>query len=78
MKKLVGIFIAVQAILTGLILHGLNSISNSILIAAVHQKTVVNTIAWSENLNTSTYILLAAILLVGVYLIVIKDQNSGN
>ena len=76
MKKLVGIFIVVQAILTGLILYGLNSISNSILISAVHQKTGINTIAWSDNLDTSTYIILAAILIVGTYLIVTKDKNS--
>jgi hypothetical protein len=76
MKKLLGIFIVVQAILTGLILYGLNSISNSILISAVHQKNGVNTIAWSDNLDTSTYIILAAILIVGAYLIVTKDKNS--
>jgi hypothetical protein len=76
MKKLVGIFIVVQAILTGLILYGLNSISNSILISAVHQKTGVNTIAWSDNLDTLTYIVLVTVLIVGGYLIVTKDKHS--
>ena len=43
---------------------GLNSISNSILISAVHQKTGVNTISWSDNLDTITYIILVAILIL--------------
>ena len=78
MGKLLGIFTVVQAILTGLILYGLNSISNSILISAVHQKTGVNTISWSDRLDTSTYIILTAILIVGAYLIITKEKIQDN
>ncbi|MEH7443058.1 hypothetical protein V7201_12195 [Bacillus sp. JJ1122] len=76
MKELLGIFIVVQAILTGLILYGLNSISDSIIISAAHQKHPLNTLAWGGGLETSTYIVLGAIVIVGVYLILTKD-NKG-
>ncbi|WP_144555964.1 hypothetical protein [Bacillus sp. X1(2014)] len=75
MKELLGIFIIVQAILTGLILYGLNTISDSIIMAAAHQKNPINTLAWGGGLNTSTYILLGVIVIVGAYLIVVKDKK---
>jgi hypothetical protein len=74
MNKLVGIFILAQVVLTCLILNGLNSISNSILISAVHQKSGVNTIAWSDNLSTITYVALVLVLLGGLYLIIKKEK----
>lgn len=77
MNKLVGIFIIVQVILTGLILNGLHAISNSILIAAVHQKRGINTISWSDNLSTITYVVLAVIVLIGLYLVLSKENHNG-
>ncbi|MGD6844276.1 hypothetical protein ACQCVH_17420 [Bacillus infantis] len=76
MKELLGIFIIVQALLTGLILYGLNSISDSIIMATAHQKKPLNTLAWGGGLNTSIYILLGAIIIVGAYLIVVKDKKG--
>jgi hypothetical protein len=76
MNKLVGIFIIVQVILTGLILNGLHAISNSILISAVHHKRGVNTISWSDNLSTITYVILAGIVLIGLFLILLKEKNN--
>jgi hypothetical protein len=75
MNRVVGLFIITQVVLTGLILNGLNSVSNSILQAAVHQKSGVNTIAWSENLSTVTYVALVLVLLIGVYLIIMKEKK---
>ncbi|MGA4722210.1 hypothetical protein [Fictibacillus nanhaiensis] len=77
MNKIVGIFIIVQVILTGLILNGLQAISNSILISAVHQKRGLNTISWSDNLSTVTYVVLALIVLIGFYLILLKEKSNG-
>ena len=76
MKELLGIFIIVQAILTGLILYGLKSISDSIIMAAAHQKNPLNTLAWGGGLETSTYILLGAIVIVGACLIISKDKKG--
>ncbi|PLT27544.1 hypothetical protein [Peribacillus deserti] len=77
MKALVGIFIAVQAILTGLILHGMHSISDSIIMASVHQKRDDFTISWGGNLDNTTYILLGVIVIAGVYLMVADILKNG-
>ncbi|WP_160724904.1 hypothetical protein [Bacillus sp. USDA818B3_A] len=76
MRELVGIFIAVQAILTGLILHGMNSISDSILMASAYQKSDDITISWGGHLGTGTYILLGAIVVVGALLILFNNKKS--
>lgn len=77
MKRIIGILIAVQVVLTGLILYALNDISASINQAAIRVTTGGNTMAWSDNLSGLTYITLIALGCVGLYFVFLKEKNSN-
>jgi len=76
MKRLVGIIIVVQVVLTGFILYALNDISVSIKQAAVHMKSGGITMSWSDNLTSTSYISLIILGSLGVYLALAKEKNS--
>lgn len=76
MKRLLGIFIAVQVILTGMILYALNDISVSIKQAAIRTAGGSVTMSWSDNLSGYTYAILIALGCVGLIFAFLKEKNS--
>lgn len=76
MKRLIGIIITVQVVLTFLILNALNDVSSSIKQAAVRLKSGDITMSWSNNLSITSYIILLAIGSIGVYLALVKEKNK--
>ncbi|WP_274307468.1 hypothetical protein [Solibacillus daqui] len=77
MKRLVGIFFIVQAIVTYLILDALNQLSVSISEAAVHMKTGGLTLSWSDDLPLVTYVFLIIIVILGIYFTLAKEKKKG-
>lgn len=77
MKRLVGIFFIVQAIVTYLILDALNQISVSVSEAAVHMKTGGLTLSWSDDLPLVTYVFLIIIVILGIYFTLAKEKKKG-
>ena len=76
MKRLIGIFFIVQAVVTYLILDALNQISVSITEAAVHLESGGLTLSWSDNLPLVTYVFLIIIFILGVYFALAKEKKG--
>lgn len=76
MKRMLGILIAVQVILTGLILYALNDISVAIKQAAIRTTSGGNTLSWSNNLSSITYVILIVLGCVGLFFAFLKEKNS--
>ncbi|KIL43088.1 hypothetical protein [Jeotgalibacillus campisalis] len=75
MKRVVGIFLIIQTVLTYLILRALNQVSVSITEAAVHTKSGGLTLSWSDDLSAITYILLIIVVIPSIYLILAKNKK---
>ena len=74
MKRIIGVFFIVQAVLTYLILDALNQISVSITEAAVHMKSGGLTLSWSDELSFITYVLLILVVILGLYFTLTKEK----
>jgi len=74
MKRIIGVFLIVQAVLTYLILDALNQISVSITEAAVHMKSGGFTLSWSDELSFVTYALLILVVILGIYFTLTKEK----
>lgn len=77
MKRIIGILIAVQVVLTGLILYALNDISVSIKQAAISTTSGGNTLSWSDNLSSLTYVILIVLGCIGLFFAFLKENNSN-
>ncbi|MFS0876102.1 hypothetical protein [Solibacillus isronensis] len=76
MKRLVGIFFIVQALLAYLILDALNRLSVSITEAAVHMESGGLTLTWSDELPLVTYAFLIFVVIFGIYFTVTKEKKQ--
>lgn len=76
MKKLIGLLIITQTILFGIIAYQIRDLANSIYDAATIVKGTGNGVGWGNGLPTFSYILLALLVIVGIYLVVLKDKKN--
>jgi hypothetical protein len=76
MKRLIGIFIIVQAVFVGILCYQLQLLADSILKAASFGLREPEETGWIGNLPAMSVLLLGAMVLIGVYLMLSKNENS--
>lgn len=76
MKRLIGIFIIVQAVFVGILCYQLQLLADTILKAASFGFLEQEQTGWIGNLPTISLVLLAAMALVGLYLALSKNGSS--
>lgn len=77
MRRLVGILLIVQAVLTYLILNALNRLSVFIIdrvLAMGEDDGLI--LSWSGELHLVTYVILAIVIILGIYFILTKGTNE--
>jgi uncharacterized membrane protein YqhA len=75
MKRLIGILVIVQALLTYLILESLNNVSVSLTEAAVHMESGGLTLSWSDQLPFLTYAVLVIVVILGIYISLVREKK---
>jgi len=75
MRRLIGIFIIAQAVFVGILCYQLQLLADSILEAASFGLRDLEETGWIGNLPAISVLLLVAMVLVGVYLMVSKNEN---
>ncbi|PSL40096.1 hypothetical protein B0H99_106109 [Planomicrobium soli] len=75
MKRLIGIFIIAQAVFVGIICYQLQLLADSILEAASFGFRETEGTGWLGNLPAISVLLLGAMVLVGVYLMLSKNES---
>lgn len=75
MKRLIGIFIIAQAVFVGILCYQLQLLADSILKAASFGFRDLEETGWIGNLPAASVLLLGAMVLVGLYLILSKQES---
>jgi hypothetical protein len=79
MRDVLGYFLIAQAILTGVIVYSINSLSDSIKASAAYVATTdgAKQLSWGSDLGMPAFafFLLIAVAGLGIFLIVIKKGN---
>ena len=77
MRRLVGVFLIVQVVLTYLILNALNRLSVFVTDRALAMGEEDGLIlSWSGELPLLTYVILAIVIILGIYFILTKGTNE--
>ncbi|WP_251127406.1 hypothetical protein [Exiguobacterium sp. s63] len=75
MKKLIGIAIIVQTVLFGMLLIQLESLSDTIAQTGAYIATNNGTVDWGAGLPIPFFILLGALIIIGVKLVFSKEKD---
>ncbi|MFX3623193.1 MAG: hypothetical protein ACE3JP_03875 [Ectobacillus sp.] len=76
MKRLIGILITVQAILTGIIVYSIERVSDSVKQSASYIATKEGTLGWGEGMPAISLVLITLVIVVGLYLIIRKEKHG--